>query len=122
MAELGGLEKNHEAFAKKDLRVIVVSIEDLDDAQATQKDFPHLIVAADKERKLSNAVQVIHPQSDPKGKDTSAPTTILIDRQGVPRWVFRPGHVFTRLSWSDLLAAADKYCDKVTAFQTFRSN
>jgi peroxiredoxin len=113
MTELGQLEKHHQEFANQKLRVVVVSIEDLDLAKKTQADFPHLIVASDKDRNLSNAVQVIHPHSGPEGADTSAPTTILIDRAGVPQWVFRPGHVLTRLSPSELIDEADKNLGRV---------
>jgi peroxiredoxin len=109
MAELGELEKYHAEFDQKNLRVIVVSIEDQDLAKKTQADFPHLLVASDKERKLSNAVEVIHVHSGPEGSDTSAPTTILIDRDGIPRWVFRPGHVFTRLSPAELVEKAGEF-------------
>jgi peroxiredoxin len=109
MAELGELEKQHADFERTNLRVIVVSIEDQDLVKKTQADLPHLIVASDKERKLSNAVEVIHVQSGPEGTDTSAPTTILIDREGSVRWLFRPGHVFTRLSPSELVEKAGEF-------------
>jgi peroxiredoxin len=114
MAELGELEKRHEDFARKNLRVIVVSIESPELAKKTQADFPHLTVASDQERKLSNAVDVIHPNSGPEG-DTSAPTTILIDGNGTTKWIYRSGHVMVRLSPDELLEAADKYLPKKTS-------
>jgi peroxiredoxin len=109
MTELGELEKNHDLFSKRNLRVIVVSIEDFDAAKKTQTDFPHLVVVSDKDRGLSNAVAVIHANSGPERSDTSAPTTMLIDRQGVPQWVFRPADLFSRLSPNELAEAADKH-------------
>jgi peroxiredoxin len=109
MTELGELEKHHDQFAKNNLRVVVASIEDLDAAKKTQADFPHLVVVSDKDRNLSNATQVIHSHSGPEGADTSAPTTILIDRQGISRWVYRPGDLFNRLSPSELVDAAEKH-------------
>jgi peroxiredoxin len=108
MIELGQLEAHRQEFERRKVRVVVVSIEDLEKAKATQADFPHLAVASDAERKLSEAVEVIHPQSAPGGEDTSAPTTLLIDGGGTVRWTFRPGRVFDRLSPEDLLAAVDR--------------
>jgi peroxiredoxin len=109
MTELGELEKHHKDFAEKNVQVIVVSIEDQELTKKTKAQFPDLIVASDKERKLSDAVQVIHTKSGPGGADTSAPTTILIDRQGNTKWLYRPGHVFVRLSPAELLAKIDEY-------------
>ena len=41
--------------------------------------------------------------------DADAPTTILVDGQGVVRWVFRPERFLTRLSPEELLAAVDQH-------------
>ena len=98
MTELGELEAHWQDFNKLNVRVVVVSVEDASKAKATQTDFPHLEVVSDEARGLSNAVEVIHPQSDPAGGDTAAPTTLLIDGQGNVRWLFRPDRVMTRLS------------------------
>ncbi len=108
MTELGQLESHWEEFAKRKVRVVVASIEDQKTAEATQADFPHLIVVSDEKRSLIDAASVLHPKSDPQGGDTAAPTTLLIDGTGVVRWTFRPDRVFTRLSPSQLLAAIDK--------------
>jgi alkyl hydroperoxide reductase subunit AhpC len=40
MTELVQLERRHEDFPKRNARVIVVSVEGLDDARKTQADFP----------------------------------------------------------------------------------
>src|SRR5687768_8830215 len=109
MIELGELEAHHEEFAKKNARIVVISIEDEQEAQATQKDFPHLVVIADKERGLSNALSVIQPGSAPGGGDTSAPTTLLVDGSGGVRWTFRPDTFFRRLSPAEVLEAIDKH-------------
>jgi alkyl hydroperoxide reductase subunit AhpC len=109
MIELGQLERHHEDFAKRNVRVLVVSLEGQDDAEKTQTQFPHLLVVADADRGLINAAGVLHPQAGPEGADAAAPTTILIDRGGVVRWVFRPDLVLTRLSPEELLAAVDNH-------------
>jgi peroxiredoxin len=109
MIELGQLEAHHEEFARRNTRVIAVSLEDENDAQATQKDFPHLVVVADKERGLANALQVIQPQSAPGGGDTSAPTTLLVDGAGAVRWTFRPDTFLRRLSPTEIVEAVDKH-------------
>src|SRR5262245_4468633 len=108
MTELGQLEANWQELEKRKVRVVVVSVEDQENAKATQADFPHLVVVSDAERNLANAVAVLHPHSAPDGSDTTAPTTILVDGSGTVRWTFRPDRVFTRLSPSQVLAAIDQ--------------
>ncbi len=108
MIELGQLEAHWQEFENRKVRVVAISVEDLEKARATQADFRHLAIVADAERKLSEAVAVIHPHSAPGGGDTAAPTTLLIDGSGTVRWTFRPDRVFTRLSPSEVLAAVDR--------------
>src|SRR5215475_13726477 len=108
MVELGQLESHWQEFEKRNVKVVVVSVEDLETAKATQKDFPHLTVVSDGEQNLSDAVAVVHARSGPKGEDTSAPTTILVDGSGTVRWTFRPDRVLTRLSPAQVLAAVDQ--------------
>src|SRR5919198_5330260 len=108
MIELGQLEGSWQEFEKRNVKVVVVSVEDGEAARATQTDFPHLVVVSDAERRLAEALAVIHPGSAPGGGDTAAPTTILVDGDGTVRWVFRPARVFTRLSPAQLLAAVDR--------------
>jgi peroxiredoxin len=109
MLELGQLDSHHEEFAQRNARVVVVSIEDQKTAQDTQTAFPHLVVVADDQRGLVNALNVVHPGSDPHGGDTAAPTTVLVDGRGVVRWTFRPDRVFRRLSPAEVLAALDEH-------------
>jgi len=106
MIELGQLERRHEDFARRNTRVIVVSLEGGDDAQETQRDFPHLLVLADKGQGLSEAAGLIHPHAAPDGSDADAPTTILVDRHGKPCWVYR-SEVIARLSPDEVLQAID---------------
>jgi peroxiredoxin len=87
---------------------VVISLEDQETAKATQADFPHLVVVADEDRKLSEALEVIHRQSAPDGKDTTAPTTFLVDGAGKVRWTFRPERFLVRLTPAELLAAVDE--------------
>src|SRR5947208_1779196 len=109
MIELGQLERRHEDFARRNTRVVAVSVEAPDDARKTQADFPHLIVLADHGRGLSEAVGVIHPHSAPDGSDTSAPTTILVDRDGRVRWLRRAEAVVGRLSPDEVLQGVDEH-------------
>src|SRR6516164_7765934 len=107
MKELGELQAHHEDFAKRDTQAVVVSIEGSDDAQKTKKQFPDLVVVADPERKLISAAEVLHSGAGPGGADTAAPTTFLIDKQGLVKSVFRPRVVISRLSAQEVLAAVD---------------
>ncbi len=109
MTELVQLERRHEDFQKRDARVLVVSLEGLDDAQKTQADFPHLNVLADQERSLSEAAALIHPHAAPDGGDADVPTTILADWHGTVRWLYRSPEVIVRLSPDDVLRAIERY-------------
>ena len=108
MSELVQLERHHEEFAKRQARVLVVSLEGVDDAMKTQAEFPHLVVLADESRGLSKAAEVIHPQAGPDRADADAPTTILVDRAGVVRSLYRSPAVIERMSPADVLREVDK--------------
>ncbi len=103
MVELVQLESHAEEFAKRNTRIVAASLEGVEVARETQKANPHLIVLADKERGLTNALELLHKQSAPDGGDTDTPTTFLIDRHGVVRWMLRPDAVYTRISPDELL-------------------
>jgi peroxiredoxin len=108
MIELGQLEAYHDEFAKRYTRVVAVSVDGLDDSKKTQQDFPHLTVMADHDHKLVDAVAVLHPGAGEHGEDVAAPTTILVDKHGVVRALFRPTNVASRLSADEVLAMVDK--------------
>jgi alkyl hydroperoxide reductase subunit AhpC len=108
MTELVQLEKRHEDFPKRNSRVIVVSVEGRDDTQKTQADFPHLTVLSDEARGLSDAAALIHPHAAPDGGDVDVPTTILVDRRGTVRWIYRSPSVIARLSPDEVLRAIDQ--------------
>jgi peroxiredoxin len=109
MIELGQLEGAHQEFEKRKARVVAVSLDDLETSRETQADFPHLVVVADKDRKMTEALQVLHPNSGHDGGDTVAPTTVVVDGSGTVRWVFRPGRFLTRLRPAEVLAALDEH-------------
>ena len=108
MIELVQLERHHADFEKRNTRVLVASMEELDDAKKSQEQFPHLIVLADEKRKLSEAVGLVHSHARPDGGDADVPTTILVDRSGTVRWLYRSPAVNVRLSPEDLLHEIDR--------------
>jgi alkyl hydroperoxide reductase subunit AhpC len=108
MTELVQLERRHEEFSKRNTRVIALSMEGHADAQKTQADFPHLTVLSDAGRDLSEAAGIIHPHAGPDGGDIDVPTTILVDRQGSVRWLYRSPSVIARLSPEEVLQAIDE--------------
>jgi peroxiredoxin len=112
MVELVQLEKHAEEFAQRNTRIVAVSLESAEDATETQSEKPHLILLADHHRGLTDALGILHRKSARDGGDTDMPTTILIDRQGIVRWVFRPDAVYTRISPDDLLKAIDEKLTK----------
>lgn len=109
MAELGELERRHADCERRNTRIVVISVEGSETAKQTQAAFPHLAVVTDADRGLSNVADVIHRHSAPDGGDTAAPATLLVDREGIVRWQYRPNRYLTRLSPDDLLAAIDQY-------------
>src|SRR5216684_4373784 len=104
MIELGQLEAHHDEFAKRHTRVVAVSVDGLDDSGKTQQDFPQLTVVADHDLKLIDAAAVLYPGAGEHGEDVAAPTTILIDKHGVVRALFRPTNIGSRLSAREVLA------------------
>lgn len=107
MTELGELEKQQDAFARRHVRVIAIANDDQETTQATQADFPHLVIVSDPAQNLAKAVEVIHRGVAPGGGDTNAPTTMLLDGAGTVRWLYRPARYVVRLTPSEVLAALD---------------
>jgi hypothetical protein len=89
--------------------VIAISLEGTDKAAKTQEQNPHLLVLADQGRGLSEAAKLIHSHAAPDGSDADMPTTILIDRQGVVRWIHRPTEIVSRLSPPEVLQLIDQH-------------
>ncbi len=108
MVELGQLEKHHQQFSKRDVRVVVISNDKQSTAQATQADFPHLIVLSDADQSMAKAVQVIQSGAGPTGDDTNAPTTFLVDGIGNVCRMLRPQRFLARYSPEEVLAAIDE--------------
>ncbi|MBI2824366.1 MAG: redoxin domain-containing protein [Planctomycetia bacterium] len=108
MTHLRELEAHHEEFARVRANVVVVSIEDVDTAAATQRDFPHLTVVSDERRELADAVDVINKQSAPDGGDSAAPTILLVDSGGTVRWLHRPTRFIERPTASRLASAIER--------------
>ena len=109
MTELVQLERRHEEFTKRNVRVLVVSVEGLDLAAKTKANFPHLAVASDEALGITQAAGLIHKGAGPEGQDIDTPTTILIDRTGVVRWIYRSPSVIERLSPDELLGLIDQH-------------
>jgi peroxiredoxin len=96
MIELGQLEAHREEFAKRHTRVVAVSNDNQEDSRKTKEQLPSLVVVADSDDKLISAAEA------------AAPTTILIDKRGTVRGVYRPSHRISRFSPTDVLTMVDK--------------
>src|SRR4051812_36866913 len=107
MVELGQLEKHHDQFAARNVRIVAVSLDDITNTAVTQQKFPHLTVVSDADESMAKAADIIGPQRSPTGGDTVSPTTVLVDAGGRVRWVYRPDRYINRLSPQDLLVAID---------------
>jgi peroxiredoxin len=108
MIELGQLARHSEDFARRNARVIVISMEGTEDAAKTQEQFPHLLVLSDHDHGLSKAAGLVHEHASPDGSDADMPTTILVDGHGVVRWIYRSPEVIARLSPEEVLQALDQ--------------
>ena len=109
MQELGELNGHSEAFTRRGLRVVAMSVDGVDDTAKMQSQFPNLTVLGDPERKMTNAFQALHQGVGPGGSDLAAPTTYLIDAEGTIRWRFRPDRFIVRLTPEEVLAAVDQH-------------
>ena len=110
MVELGQLEARHADFDNKNVRIVAVSQDNLEDSKKTQEACPHLQIVSDANASIANALELkdkVH--HGPKGEDTNAPTTILVDRDGTVRWVYRADRFMVRLSPDELLKAVDQH-------------
>src|SRR2546425_10600051 len=97
MVELGQLESHHQDFAQRNTRIVAVSLDNQEDTAKTATKFPHLVIVSDEQGSISGAAEVIGPHHGLDGKETLSPTTVLIDRRGLVRWVFRPDRYIERL-------------------------
>jgi len=108
MLELGQLEKYHEDFTKRGVRIIAISNDKESDAKETQTKFPHVVIVSDPEQNVSKAMAVLHEKAAPDGGDTNAPTTFLVDGAGNVCWMFRSPRITDRLAPAQVLNAIDK--------------
>ncbi len=108
MVELGELESRHRDFEERNVRVVAISNDDVETAQATQADLPHLVVVSDQGHGMAKALAVVQPGGGPSGGDTNVPTTFIIDGDGTVRWVRRPERFLVRLAPEEILAAIDE--------------
>jgi peroxiredoxin len=103
MTQLRELEQNHARFDEAGASIVVVSIEDVATAAETQRDFPGLVVVADENRELSNAVDLINRGVSPTGGDAATPTSLIVDGHGIVQALDRPARVMARPSAASLL-------------------
>ena len=104
ITQLRELETHHANFERVGVKVAVVSIEDVATAAETQRDFPHLVVISDAQRELAHAVDLINKGFAPDGSDCAIPTILIVDQQGIVKWVHRPARFISRPSSAELIA------------------
>jgi peroxiredoxin len=109
IAELRELERQHGDFDQKQVKLYVISNDDLTAAKQTQAEMPHLIVLSDADQSAARALQLIHPRASNTGEDTNAPTTILVDDQGKVRWIARNRNFLQRFTTKQLLDVIDQH-------------
>jgi len=107
--ELGQLNEHFANFASRGLRIVAVSVDNREDTDRMQQQFPQLILLADPERKMTDAFQAMHKGAGPGHSDVAAPTTVLLDKTGHVQWYFRPDRVIERLTPDQLLTAVQPH-------------
>jgi peroxiredoxin len=109
LAELGQLEAHQADFEKRNVRVIAISRDNLEDSQKTQAAFKHLQVVSDADHKVADALSIVDKGHGPGGSDTNAPTTILVDGTGTVRWIARPDRFVVRIAPEEVLKEVDQH-------------
>jgi peroxiredoxin len=106
--ELNERLENSRDFQERGARVVAVSLDGRADAAKTQKKFPNLLIVADHDGDLIRNARLLDEDGySPTGGPLAAPTTVVLDREGVVRWVFRPTRYLERPPPGKVLAAMD---------------
>ena len=108
MMELGQLQEHHAEFANKNARIIAVSMDTPEDASKTQEQFRDLVILSDPNSSLIESIKAVHPHAGPGGIDATAPTTIILDKDGKIRWIDREDRFIARPSPQEVLSALEK--------------
>jgi peroxiredoxin len=109
MVELGQLEEHYKDFENRNVRLVAISRDDLENSKKTQAAVPHLQIVSDADHHVADALDINDPGHGPGGTDTNAPTTILVDGTGTVRWVYRADRFLVRLSPEELLKEVDQH-------------
>ena len=59
MVELGQLEERHADFEKREVRVLAISQDDLENSKKTQEACPHLQIVSDANASIANALELL---------------------------------------------------------------
>lgn len=106
--ELANLQSEHASFAERGVRLVGVSLSDAAAARATAERHPDLLILRDDRQELLDRLNLY--LDDQRGEAARlAPTTILLDREGLVRYVHRPARVSARLSPGPLLALVERH-------------
>ena len=107
MVELGELEKHHADFDQRNVRLVAISQDDLENSKKTQGAFPHLQIVSDAKHNMGDVLKLTdEAHHGPGGVDTNAPTTMLVDGTGAVRWIYRADRFMVRLSPEELVQFA----------------
>jgi peroxiredoxin len=108
MIELGELDRHAADFAARGAKMCAISVDGLEDTKAVQAKFPSILLVSDESQSMSKALGTMHEGAKPGGGDVSAPTTVIVDAQGVVRFLYRPGNVAERIGSQKLLEELDR--------------
>ncbi|MAG57814.1 MAG: hypothetical protein CMJ83_16130 [Planctomycetes bacterium] len=94
------------------VKVWAVSADGRDDARETAKEIPGIQVISDNQLTLITAFGVRNEGEGPGGETVAYPTHVLVDPDGIVRWVGRPVRNTDRLDPDEVVAAVRRHLPK----------
>lgn len=110
MGELGEFAKHAAEFKALDVQLLAISVDPADRAREVQSRFKDAVpILSDAKQQVMDLYGTRSPEyKNQLGIDINTPTLVLIDRQGIIRWIHQASNYRIRASVEDDLAEARK--------------
>lgn len=110
MGELGEFAKHAAEFKALDVQLLAISVDPADRAREVQSRFNDAVpILSDAKQQVMDLYGTRSPEyKNQLGIDINTPTLVLIDRQGIIRWIHQASNYRIRASVEDDLAEARK--------------
>jgi peroxiredoxin len=91
------------------VELYAISVDTPEDSRRLRKrlgaDFTFL---SDPDGKVLDLFKIRHHQPNPKNRDIAMPTSILVDRDGIIRWIYQAGDYRVRARPEEVFRAIDR--------------